>query len=216
MNKRLELCSSKSYAVLSDFLIGTSFAGQKYRLTLKSTVMKKILISAAFMLLVIPAVFNTSDMSAQIVSVKVGTEKEEKKEESKEKVVEKEVVKSGPTLEQELKKAFGMKSETSIGGSRIENLGKYFLDKYTGQVTLVTYQRGEPVRWNILRDRTPDDIIYDEQTYNYQLVRYGDGNDNIILININTGAMWAIDSKGLSFSQKNTRLKYIPAVDTTW
>lgn len=178
--------------------------------------MKKILISAAFMLLVIPAVFNTSDMSAQTVSVKVGTEKEEKKEESKEKVVEKEVVKSGPTLEQELKKAFGMKSETSIGGSRIENLGKYFLDKYTGQVTLVTYQRGEPVRWNILRDRTPDDIIYDEQTYNYQLVRYGDGNDNIILININTGAMWAIDSKGLSFSQKNTRLKYIPAVDTTW
>ena len=186
------------------------------RLTLKSTDMKKILISAAFMLLVIPAVFNTSDMSAQTVSVKVGTEKEEKKEESKEKVVEKEVVKSGPTLEQELKKAFGMKSETSIGGSRIENLGKYFLDKFTGQVTLVTYQRGEPVRWNILRDRTPDDIIYDEQTYNYQLVRYGDGNDNIILININTGAMWAIDSKGLSFSQKNTRLKYIPAVDTTW
>jgi hypothetical protein len=178
--------------------------------------MKKILLSAAFMLLVIPAVFNTSDMSAQTVSVKVGTEKEEKKEESKEKVVEKEVVKSGPTLEQELKKAFGMKSETSIGGSRIENLGKYFLDKYTGQVTLVTYQRGEPVRWNILRDRIPDDIIYDDQAYNYQLVRYGEGNDNIILININTGAMWAIDSKGLSFSQKNTRLKYIPAVDTTW
>ena len=178
--------------------------------------MKKILLSAAFMLLVIPAVFNTSDMSAQTVSVKVGTEKEEKKKEPEEKVVEKEVVKSGPTLEQELKKAFGMKSETSIGGSRIENLGKYFLDKYTGQVTLVTYHRGEPVRWNILRDRTPDDIIYDDQAYNYQLVRYGDGNDNIILININTGAMWAIDSKGLSFSQKNTRLKYIPAVDTTW
>ena len=186
------------------------------RLTLKLTDMKKILLSAALMLLVIPAVFNTSDMSAQTVSVKVGTEKEEKKKEPEEKVVEKEVVKSGPTLEQELKKAFGMKSETSIGGSRIENLGKYFLDKYTGQVTLVTYHRGEPVRWNILRDRTPDDIIYDDQAYNYQLVRYGDGNDNIILININTGAMWAIDSKGLSFSQKNIRLKYIPAVDTTW
>lgn len=45
-----------------------------------------------------------------------------------------------------------MKSETTIGGSRIGNLGKYFLDKYTGQVTLVTYQRGEPVRWNILKD----------------------------------------------------------------
>ena len=120
--------------------------------------MKEILLSVAFMLLVIPAVFNSNDISAQTVTVKVGT----------------------------------------------------------GQVTLVTYQRGEPVRWNILRDRTPDDIIYDEQAYNYQLVRYGDGNDNILLININTGAMWAIDTKGLTFSYKNTRLKYIPAVDTSW
>ena len=179
--------------------------------------MKKILLSVAFMLLVFPSVFNTNDISAQTVSVKVGTEQEEKKkEEPKEKSEVKPVQSSGPTLEQELKKVFGMKSETTIGGSRIENLGKYFLDKYTGQVTLVTYQRGEPVRWNILRDRTPDDIIYDEQAYNYQLVRYGDGNDNILLININTGAMWAIDTKGLTFSYKNTRLKYIPAVDTSW
>ena len=186
-------------------------------LSLKLTDMKKILLSAAVMLLIIPAVFNTNDISAQTVSVKVGTEQEEKKkEEPKEKSEVKPVQSSGPSLEQELKKVFGMKSETTIGGSRIENLGKYFLDKYTGQVTLVTYQRGEPVRWNILRDRTPDDIIYDEQAYNYQLVRYGDGNDNILLININTGAMWAIDTKGLTFSYKNTRLKYIPAVDTTW
>ena len=186
-------------------------------LSLKLTDMKKILLSAAVMLLIIPAVFNTNDISAQTVSVKVGTEQEEKKkEEPKEKSEVKPVQSSGPSLEQELKKVFGMKSETTIGGSRIENLGKYFLDKYTGQVTLVTYQRGEPVRWNILRDSTPDDIIYDEQAYNYQLVRYGDGNDNILLININTGAMWAIDTKGLTFSYKNTRLKYIPAVDTTW
>ena len=179
--------------------------------------MKKILLSAAVMLLVIPAVFNSNHVSAQTVSVKVGAEKEDmKKEEPKEKSEVKPVQSSGPTLEQELKKVFGMKSETSIGGSRIENLGKYFLDKYTGQVTLVTYQRGEPIRWNILRDRTPDDIIYDEHAYNYQLVRYGEGNDNILLININTGAMWAIDTKGLSFTYKNTRLKYIPAVDATW
>jgi hypothetical protein len=176
--------------------------------------MKKILLSVAFMLLVFPAVFNTSEMSAQTVSVKVGTENEEKKEVIKEKVVEKEVVKSGPSLEQELKKVFGMKSETSIGGARIENLDKYFLDKYTGQVTLVTYQRGEPVRWNILRDRTDDDIVYDRDTYNYQLVRFGSGNDDILLININTGAMWAIDFKGLKRTYKNARLKYIPAVDT--
>ena len=66
------------------------------------------------------------------------------------------------------------------------------------------------------RDRTPDDIIYDEQAYNYQLVRYGDGNDNVLLINVNTGAMWAIDTKGLTFTYKNTRLKYIPAVDAAW
>ena len=179
--------------------------------------MKKILLSAAFMLLVFPAVFNTNDISAQTVSVKVGTEKEEKKkEEPKDKPDVKPIQSSAPSLEQELKKVFGMKSETSIGGSRIENLGKYFLDKYTGQVTLVTYQRGEPVRWNILRDKTDDDIVYDEQAYNYQLVRYGEGNDNILLININTGAMWAIDTKGLSFTYKNTRLKYIPAVDATW
>ncbi|MBO5499915.1 MAG: hypothetical protein J5990_11065, partial [Bacteroidales bacterium] len=111
--------------------------------------MKKILLSAAFMLLVLPAVFNSNDISAQTVSVKVGTEKEEKKKEDlKEKSEVKPVQSSSPTLEQELKKVFGMKSETTIGGSRIENLGKYFLDKYTGQVTLVTYQRGEPVRWN--------------------------------------------------------------------
>ena len=149
--------------------------------------MKKILLSVAFMLLVIPAVFNSNDISAQTVSVKVGTGQEEKKkEEPKEKSEVKPVQSSGPTLEQELKKVFGMKAETTIGGARIENLGKYFLDKYTGQVTLVTYQRGEPVRWNIL------------------------------LININTGAMWAIDTKGLTFSYKNTRLKYIPAVDTSW
>ena len=176
--------------------------------------MKKILLSAAFMLLVFPVMFDMNELSAQTVSVKVGTEKEEKKEEPKEKTEVKTIQSSGPTLEQELKKAFGMKSETSIGGSRIENLGKYFLDKYTGQVTLVTYQRSEPVRWNILRDRTPDDIIYDENAYNYQLIRYGDSNDNILLININTGAMWAIDTKG--FTYKNTRLKYIPAVDATW
>lgn len=170
--------------------------------------MKKILLSAAVMLLVMPALLSSHEVSAQNDSIKIGSE------EKKEKIVEKEVVKSGPTLEQELKKAFGMKSETSLGGSRIENLGKYFLDKYTGQVSLVTYQKGEPVRWNILRDNTPEDWICDHDTVNYQLIRYADGTDNILLININSGAMWAIDTKG--FSYKNTRLKYIPAVDAAW
>jgi len=179
--------------------------------------MKKILLSASFMLLVIPAMLTSNEISAQTVSVKIGSEdNKEKKEETKEKVVEKETVKSGPTLEQELKKAFGMKSETSLGGSRIENLGKYFLDKYTGQVSMVTYHRGEPVRWNILRDNVPEDWVDDPETVNYQLVKYGEGTDNVLLLNINSGAMWAIDTRGLTFSYKNTRLKFIPAVDTSW
>ena len=179
--------------------------------------MKKILLSVAFMLLVIPAVFNSNDISAQTVSVKVGTGQEEKKkEEPKEKSEVKPAQSSGPTLEQELKKVFGMKSETSIGGSRIENLGKYFLDKYTGQVSMVTYHRGEPVRWNILRDNVPEDWVDDPETVNYQLVKYGEGTDNVLLLNINSGAMWAIDTRGLTFSYKNTRLKFIPAVDTSW
>lgn len=179
--------------------------------------MKKILLSAAFMLLVIPAMLTSNEISAQTVSVKIGSEdNKEKKEETKEKVVEKETMKSGPTLEQELKKAFGMKSETSLGGSRIENLGKYFLDKYTGQVSMVTYHRGEPVRWNILRDNVPEDWVDDPETVNYQLVKYGEGTDNVLLLNINSGAMWAIDTRGLTFSYKNTRLKFIPAVDTSW
>ena len=85
--------------------------------------MKKILLSVAFMLLVFPAVFNTNDISAQTVSVKVATEKEEKKtDEPKDKPDVKPIQSSSPSLEQELKKVFGMKSETSIGGSRIENL----------------------------------------------------------------------------------------------
>ena len=169
------------------------------------------------MLLVIPAMLTSNEISAQTVSVKIGSEdNKEKKEETKEKVVEKETVKSGPTLEQELKKAFGMKSETSLGGSRIENLGKYFLDKYTGQVSMVTYHGGEPVRWNILRDNVPEDWVDDPETVNYQLVKYGEGTDNVLLLNINSGAMWAIDTKGLTFSYKNTRLKFIPAVDTSW
>lgn len=106
--------------------------------------MKKILLSAAFMLLVIPAMLTSNEISAQTVSVKIGSEdNKEKKEETKEKVVEKETV-------------------------------------------------------------------------NYQLVKYGEGTDNVLLLNINSGAMWAIDTKGLTFSYKNTRLKFIPAVDTSW
>lgn len=163
--------------------------------------MKKIVFAMASMLMLLSSFV---EISAQT------NDKKEKKEETKEKVVEKVVEKSGPSLEYELKRIFGMKSETSLDGSRIENLGKYFLDKYTGQVTLVTYQRSEPIRYMIQREESSEDYIYEDDVVNYQLIRYGDGNDQILLININSVAMWAIDTKG--FSYKNTRLKYIPAV----
>ena len=81
------------------------------------------------------------DVNAQTVSMKVGTGDKEKKDEPKEKVVEKVVEKSGPSVEQELKKLFGLKSETSLTGPRVENIGKYFLDKYTGEVTVVGYYK---------------------------------------------------------------------------
>jgi len=158
--------------------------------------------------------WNAAGLSAQTISLKIGDDDKEKKEESKEKPSEKPAEKSAPSLEYQLKRIFGAKSETSLEGPRVENLGKYFLDKYTGQVTLISYHKGAPVRWNILRDRVADDYIYDKDTVNYQLIKYGDNSDNLILVNINSGAMWAIDTRGLSY--KNTRLVYIPVTDTTW
>lgn len=156
------------------------------------------------------------DVNAQTVSVKVGTDEKEKKEEPKEKVVEKVVEKSGPSVEQELKKLFGLKSETSLTGPRVENIGKYFLDKYTGEVTVVGYYKNEPVRWRILRDNVPEDVIDEDQLVNYQLIRFDTGDDDIVLVNVNSGVMWGVDFKGLSFTYKNTRFAYIPMKDTEW
>ena len=79
-------------------------------------------------------------------------------------------------------------------------------------MTLISYYKGDPVRWNILRDCVSDDYVYDKDTVNYQLIKYGENSDNLILVNINSGAMWAIDTRGLSY--KNTRLVYIPVTDT--
>ena len=156
------------------------------------------------------------DVNAQTVSVKVGTDEKEKKEEPKEKVVEKVVEKSGPSVEQELKKLFGLKSETSLTGPRVENIGKYFLDKYTGEVTVVGYYKNEPVRWRILRDNVPEDVINEDQLVNYQLIRFDTGDNDIVLVNVNSGVMWGVDFKGLSFTYKNTRFAYIPMKDTEW
>ena len=156
------------------------------------------------------------DVNAQTVSMKVGTGDKEKKDEPKEKVVEKVVEKSGPSVEQELKKLFGLKSETSLTGPRVENIGKYFLDKYTGEVTVVGYYKNEPVRWRILRDNVPEDVINEDQLVNYQLIRFDTGDNDIVLVNVNSGVMWGVDFKGLSFTYKNTRFAYIPMKDTEW
>ena len=156
------------------------------------------------------------DSYAQTVSVKVGSSDKEKKEEPKEKVVEKVVEKSGPSVEQELKKLFGLKSETSLTGPRVENIGKYFLDKYTGEVTVVGYYKNEPVRWRILRDNVPEDVANEDQLVNYQLIKFGTGDNDIVLVNVNTGVMWGVDFKGLSIGFRNTRFVYIPMRDTDW
>ena len=156
------------------------------------------------------------DVNARTVSVKVGTGDKEKKDEQKEKVVEKVVEKSGPSVEQELKKLFGLKSETSLTGPRVENIGKYFLDKYTGEVTVVGYYKNEPVRWRILRDNVPEDVIDEELLVNYQLIKFGAGDNDIVLVNVTSGIMWGVDFKGLSFSFRNTRFTYIPMRDTEW
>ena len=81
---------------------------------------------------------------------------------------------------------------------------------------MVSFYRSEPVRWRILRDNVPDDIVYDIGQVNYQLIRYGNGENDVVLLNVNTGAMWGLDFKGISLNYKHTRFKYIPKVDTVW
>ena len=84
----------------------------------------------------------SAETFAQTVSAKVGiNDKNEKKEEPKEKVVEKVVEKSGPSVEQELKRLFGFKSETSLTGPRVENIGKYFLDTILSIIKITVYCR---------------------------------------------------------------------------
>lgn len=138
------------------------------------------------------------------------------KKQTETKVVEKVVEKSGPSVASELRKLLGTKTETSLDGPRVENIGKYFLDKYTGEVTIFAYHRNEPIRWRVLRDNVPEDIITDPQTVNYQMFRIGTSENDIILMNINTGVMWAIDAKPLSINHKKTTLQYIPVTDTEY
>ena len=172
---------------------------------------------SAGLLLCLVMLAPSSICPAQTLSVKVGGNNDDKKEKHDERRDEDKVSdRPAPSLEQELKRLFGFKSETSLSGPRVENVGKYFLDKYTGEVTMISYYRNEPVRWRILRDNVPEDIVYDRNAVNYQLIKYGNGENDIALLNVNTGAMWGIDFKGISLNYKHTRFKYIPKIDTAW
>lgn len=170
--------------------------------------MKSLTVS---ILLAYSVVFYTA--SAQSLSVNAGTDTNKKTET---KTVEKVVEKSTPSVAQELRKFFGVKSETSLDGPRIENIGRYFLDKYTGEVTIVSFQFNEPVRWKLRRESIPEDLVYDPQTVNYQMFKVGTGDNDIVLMNINTGVMWAPDIKPLSVNHRKTVLKYIPITETEY
>ena len=154
------------------------------------------------------------DLCAQTTSAKVGAD--DKKEAQKEKVVERVVEKSGPSVEQQLRKMFNSKSETSLSAPRLENMGVFFLDKHTGDVTVMGVYKSEFVRWRIQRDSVADDVVNEDQLVNYQLIKYGNSESDVVLLNVNTGVMWTLDYKGLILNYKNSRFVYLPMRDTEW
>lgn len=153
------------------------------------------------------------DLCAQTTSAKAGSD--DKKEVQKEKVVERVVEKSGPSVEQQLRKMFS-KSETSLSAPRLENMGVFFLDKHTGDVTVMGVYKSEFVRWRIQRDSVADDVVNEDQLVNYQLIKYGNSESDVVLLNVNTGVMWTLDYKGLILNYKNSRFVYLPMRDTEW
>ena len=154
------------------------------------------------------------DLCAQTTSAKAGAD--DKKEVQKEKVVERVVEKSGPSVEQQLRKMFNSKSETSLSAPRLENMGVFFLDKHTGDVTVMGVYKSESVRWRIQRDSVADDVVNEDQLVNYQLIKYGNSESDVVLLNVNTGVMWTLDYKGLILNYKNSRFVYLPMRDTEW
>lgn len=157
----------------------------------------------------------SSDAFAQNVSVSVGNDGG-KKEETVGRHGSVNATAPAPSLEQELRKFMGVKTETSLGGPRMENIGRYFLDKYTGEVSIVSFHRNEPVRWRVLRDKVPEDVVEDPLAVNYQMFRVGSGENDIVLMNVHTGTMWEIDFRSFSFNHKNTILRYVPMTDTEY
>lgn len=157
----------------------------------------------------------SSDTFAQSVSVNVGNDGG-KKEETVGRHGSVNATAPAPSLEQELRRLAGVKTETSLGGSRMENIGRYFLDKYTGEVSIVSFHRNEPVRWRVLRDKVPEDVVEDPRAVNYQMFRVGSGENDIVLMNVHTGTMWEIYIKSFSLNHKNTTLRYVPMIDTEY
>lgn len=134
----------------------------------------------------------------------------------KEKVEERYDEKPGTSIQNELKKIVGNKTETSLTGARIENIGNVFLDKYTGEITIVDYYKGDPVRWNIKREKASDDIVSVPDKVTYQLIKIGTSYTDLLLVNIDTGATWSLYVKGLTMNYKNARFQYLPKMDADW
>lgn len=159
----------------------------------------------------VPASVSARTMSGKNENTVCQDTGQQKKEEESE---EKSNAKSGVSFEKVFEKMLGMKIETSLEEPFVENLGHFFLDKRTGEVTMLSHYKNEPVRWHLTRDEAPDDIVNDNNAINYQLVRYGTGSNDIVLVNINTGAMWMFDLKGITFSYRRAKLTYVPMTDT--
>lgn len=166
--------------------------------------------SVAVMMVSFIMLSTSTYLSAQNYTVKSSSS--DKTEKSQEKYVEK----PGTSIHNELKKIIGNKTETSLTGARIENIGNMFLDKYTGEVTIVDYYKGNPVRWNVIREKASDDIVRTANKVNYQLVKIGDSYTDLLLVNIDTGATWCLYVKGLTLNFKNARFQYIPKMETDW
>lgn len=175
--------------------------------------MKESRMLAALAVLFFVVAWASSDASAQSFSASVGND-DGKKEETVGKSGSVNDTAPAPSLEQELRRLAGVKTETSLGGSRMENIGRYFLDKYTGEVSIVSFHRNEPVRWRVLRDKVPEDVVEDPRAVNYQMFRIGSGENEIVLMNVHTGTMWEIDVKSFSLNYKNAKLRYVPIIDT--
>lgn len=166
--------------------------------------------SLAVILLSFATMAASASASAQNYNVKASSN------DRKDKVEERYEEKPSVSIHNELKRLVGNKTETSLSGTRFENIDKFFLDKYTGEVTIVDYHKGEPVRWSVKREKASDDIVRTPNKVTYQLVKIGESYTDLLLVNIDTGATWSLYVKGLTMNYKNAKFEYLPKMETDW